>query len=208
MNNREIEGSLVETLKNSDLSEITTDTSELGLDEIIEDGLLQDIPVVSTLVKLVKTGVNIRDYFFAKNLFKFLASLSELSSEQRKAMVERLEDDEAYRNKVGESLMVLLDRIDDIGKPELVAKAFKAYSSDAIDAEQLQRINYAIERLLMVDIGKLEDFSKISRGHIYDLVVGQNFLNAGLAYVGTGYGAGGTHPNDICNLFVQHILKV
>ncbi|KAA3626806.1 MAG: hypothetical protein DWQ09_14540 [Proteobacteria bacterium] len=84
-------------------------------------------------------------------------------------MVERLEQDDAYSQNVGESIILLLDRMDDISKPKLVARAFKAFSTGAIDSTQLQRINYAIDKLLMVDIEKLVEFSRIHTSDRYDL---------------------------------------
>ena len=201
-----IETSLVETLKNSELAKVAEITAELSVDGIIDDGLFRDIPVISTIVSFAKVGISVKSYFFSKKLIRFLASISEVSREDRKKMIERLEADKSFRHKVGENIILLLDRLDDLEKPELVAKAFKAYSYGFIDAEQLQRINYAIERLLMVDIGNIREFSAISQDHPYDVIIGQNYLNAGLAYVGTGFGEGGIHPNDICQLLVKHIL--
>lgn len=208
MSDSSIEISLIDTLKESELTAIAADTVELGLDRIIDEGLLQDIPVVSTVINLVKAGANVRDYFFTKKLLKFLAAMSDLPKEERRKLVEKLEADGDYRQKVGENIILLLERMDDIHKPELMARAFKAYLSSMIDSVQLQRFNYAIDRLLMCDISKLPEFSQIESTESYDLIIGQNFLNAGLAYVGTGYGAGGIGPNDICRLFVEHVLKV
>ncbi len=207
MPDHDIDVSLTDTLKKSDLSNVAGNIAEVGLDKIIEDGLFQDIPVVSSIIGLVKTGGNIQNYYFSKKLLKFLVSISEITLAERLSMVERLEQDDAYSQNVGESIILLLDRMDDISKPKLVARAFKAFSTGAIDSTQLQRINYAIDKLLMVDIEKLVEFSRIHTSDRYDLIVGQNFLNAGLAYVGTGYGAGGVHPNDICQLFITHILE-
>lgn len=202
-----IESSLIDTLKQSDLTDVAADAAELALDQIIDEGLLQNVPVVSTLTRLVKTGVTVRDYFFTKKLLKFLHGLSYIPKADRQQMVEQLEADPSYRQRVGESIITLLERLDDMEKPELIVRAFKAYSKGEIDSVQLQRFNYAIDRLLMCDLPKLPEFSKIKPTDTYpDLVAAQNFLNAGLAYVGTGWGAGGVAPNDICKPFVNHIL--
>ncbi|MGZ8172410.1 hypothetical protein [Methylobacter sp.] len=44
-----IETSFITTIARSDLSNVARDLTELGLDSIFEEGLLKDIPVLSTI---------------------------------------------------------------------------------------------------------------------------------------------------------------
>ena len=44
-----IGGSLVTTLAESDLASVLKDVGELTLDSVLEEGVLQDLPVVATL---------------------------------------------------------------------------------------------------------------------------------------------------------------
>ncbi len=207
MANEQVETSLIRTIRHSELPAVVGDIAEIGVDAIFDEGLLKDIPVLGSLARFYKTGATIRDHYFLKNLSKFLQELSEISRVERQAMVDRLEADEAYGQRVGESIMLLLDRLDDTRKPTLVGKAFKAYANGNIDGVQLQRVNYAIDRLLMCDITQLIEFADYEIHSKLDVVVGQNFLNAGLAFVAAGYGGGDTRPNELCKLFVKHILS-
>jgi len=215
MNNQNVEDSLISTLKKSDLKSIGYDVAEVAIDSFLQDGFLKDLPVISFLNSLYKTGIHIRDYFFTKKLLKFLYSLSTLSPQQRTEFIDRLDSDPKYTQKVGESIMLLLDRMDDMNKPILMGRAFKAYALGKINSIELQRINYAIDKILMCDISELEEFSKVETKEInentcinFDKIVSQNFLSAGLAYIHTGAGvAGKIYSNAICELFVKHIIK-
>jgi hypothetical protein len=93
MESKSIERSFIETLRKSDLSSVAAAVSELAIDTLLDDGLLRDIPVVSTFRSLWKMGVTIRDWLFVKKLLKFLVELQELDAKVRNAMVAQLEED-------------------------------------------------------------------------------------------------------------------
>ncbi len=199
--------SLVETIKKSDLKDIVGDLGEVTLDSVLNDGILRDIPIINTMTKLIKIGVTIKDFLFIKKLFKFLTSLREINLEDRKKLITKLEADPIYNQKVGENILILLDRMDNLQKPKFMAKAFKAYLYDKINGIELQRINYAIDRILVCDIPELLKFCSKSKDDKFDIAVEQNFINSGFAYVASGLGVGGVHPNAICRKFIDYILN-
>lgn len=215
MNNKGVEDSLISTLKKSDLKSVASDVAEVTIDNLLQNGLLRDLPVINILTNFIKTGLHIKDYFFIKKLLKFLDSLSTLTPQQRTEFIDKLDSDPKYTQRVGESIMLLLDRMDDMNKPVLMGKAFKAYALGKINSAELQRINYAIDKILMCDISELEEFSKrelstdgSNKFDRLDKIISHNFLNAGLAYIHTGFGvAGRIYPNTVCKLFVKHILN-
>src|SRR5262245_61944564 len=104
MSSESLDLSLIESIKSSDLKDIAVDLSEIGLDSLLEDGLLKDIPVFGSLVKLYKTGQTIRDALFAKKLLLFLQGISKVSPEQRRATIEKLNASEDFQKQVGENL--------------------------------------------------------------------------------------------------------
>ena len=67
-----IEESLVKTLKESDLSAVTTDLADK-----IAEGLI-GIPVVGTILGLYKTAGTVSDYLFTKKLLRFLTELKDI----------------------------------------------------------------------------------------------------------------------------------
>ncbi len=206
---KQLEQSLLSTLRQSDLRSIGANLSEIGIDQLMQDGLLKDIPVVNILTGLLKTSRSIRDHIFLKKLLSFLVSIKDIEPEEREKAIERLESDSAYSQKVGEGLMLLLERLDDLNKPKMVAKAFKAYCRGNINSFQLQRLYYAIDRVLACDLPFLKYYSNMHPGKLVDpnRVVEQNFLNSGFLYVQAGYGGTtSVEPTEICDLFIKFAL--
>ena len=210
--NDEIGKSLARTLRDSSLSELAQDAGEFGLDHVLENDALQSIPVIKTLRNLYKGGVSVRNYLFTKKLFRFLVSLKDISPAQRKKMLERLESDPKYNQKVGEQIILLLDRMDDLQKPRLMARVFRAYLEDRIDAVELQRMNFAIDRVFTANLLELRKYYNTetpdNMAHRdMDPVAFQNLANCGLLILTSGRGGGvGTGKNELGKKFVDLIL--
>jgi hypothetical protein len=204
MESKSIERSFIETLRKSDLSSVAAEVSELAVDRLLDDGLLRDIPVVSTFRSLWKAGATIRDWLFIKKLLKFLVELQELDAEVRNAMVTRLEAEPVFSQKVGESLLLLLDRLDHMEKPSLLGRAFRAYCKGQVDVMQLQVINRVIDRAFVPHLSQLSGFLE----HGAPAEVLQTFLDCGLAWVPPNYASTTIRPTPIAAPFLRYILLV
>ena len=199
MESKSIERSFIETLRKSDLSSVAVEAGELAIDTLLDDGILRDIPVVSTFRSLWKTGASIRDWLFVKKLLNFLVELKDLDAEVRSAMVTRLEEDSAFQQKVGESVLLLLDRLDHMEKPSLLGRAFRAYCKGQIDVMQLQVINRVIDRAFVPHLSHLEGFLEHSvPPHSVPPEVLQTFLDCGLAWMPPNYGTNDDSPHIDC----------
>jgi len=56
--------SLIEAIKNTDLAKVTGEFLEIGIDTVLENGLLRDFPIINTITGFWNTGIAIRDYRF------------------------------------------------------------------------------------------------------------------------------------------------
>jgi hypothetical protein len=202
-----LESSLTDTLKNSQLSSVISDAGELSLDSILKDGLLKDIPVISSMLNLFKLGVSLQNYFLLSKLLSFLKSLDNVNIESRKQAIKKLEADTEYSQNVGEHLILLLDRMDDLNKPKMIARAFTAYCKKEINSVQLQRLYYAIDRILLCDNSHIKTFLNNRGKEELPVDIEQNFVNSGLGYVKSGYGVGGVYPTELCGLFYKYALQ-
>ena len=206
MNENTLEVSLRETILQSELLSLVQNAGEIGFDSLLDDGLLKDIPVLNSMLAIGKIWGNVRDYLFAKKMLAFLRSISSLSENERQKLIHRLDSDEKFSKYAGEQIIELLSRIDSERKAVLVATALKLYAREEIDSVQLQRINYAIDRFMLCDIEALRSFYENTEGNPKkDDPATANFINAGLAYVQSGYGTGGISPNETAQLFLRVI---
>jgi hypothetical protein len=165
--------SLVETITNPDLKEIGGELLEVGIDQILADGVLKEIPIVNVAVGIWKTGTAIRDHRFLSKLLQFLNESAKLSEKQREKLIENLEDDE-YQKDAGERLIAIIDNLETKSKAKLVGKAIYLFGNAVISREEFWRISFIIEKLPMNDIYALStwretDLNKVEhiRKHLY-----------------------------------------
>ena len=200
-----IDKSLRETITKSDLATVITDLGEIGVDSLLDDGVLKDIPILGSVLKIGKTFGTVRDYYLAKKILAFLNELSDLPQIERDKLISKLENDKKYESSVGGQLLELLSRIDEESKPTLIAKAFKLYVQEEINYMELQRVTYAIERFQVCDI---DEFRKFASEEETDRITDEkdstaNFINSGLGYAASGYGAGGVHPTETAKILIM-----
>jgi hypothetical protein len=204
MNQKELFDSFVDTIKSLELGKLTTDFTEIDIDQLFEAGGL--LPVVGSIVRVIKLGISIKDILFLKKLGQFLWHLRDVPHEKRVELVEKLENNSKYKGEVGSKIMLLLDRADHLEKPIMIANAFKAFLYDEITYQQLQRINFAIDHLFMGDIEDLKLFNNNPR-HPMDECTHHNLELSGLVDLAITAG-NGTRPkiNELGKLFDEKVL--
>lgn len=198
--------SLVKTLSRSELASVAADLGEVSFDVLLEPGILRDIPVLATLAGVWRAGRTVRDHVFTKKLLLFLQALSKVPQDQRLRMIQKLEADAGFGRKVGDEIVLLLDRLDAVPKAVLLGKAFKAYCEGSISVATLQRINYAIDRIMMTDLLQLPEYSNGS-ARVSPLTA-QAFVNGGLAYIPPKMASTEIRMDAaLCADLVKHVLQ-
>ncbi|MDV7402321.1 hypothetical protein RZS08_63445, partial [Arthrospira platensis SPKY1] len=80
-----------------------------------------------------------------KKLLQFLVNLADVPKEQRQKQISKLTVDVEERQRVGENLMLLLDNMNNMSKPAMMARALRAYLLEEINASLLRRLWHAID---------------------------------------------------------------
>lgn len=148
----QIENSMIETLR-TDLGDVSKELMEIGIDSILKDGILKDIPIIGTLSSVFKTSISIRDRYFIKKILRFLCSLEDTSLDERNEFLSK----HSNNSQLGEKLIFILDRLDDLEKPELIANLFKRYMYNEIDYLTFQRFSLIIEKCFIEDLKFLKN---------------------------------------------------
>lgn len=205
MMKQNITSTVAAAIKSDALLDLAKEYGEISIDATLDEGLVKEFPVVSSLFSLVKVGVNIRDRLFVNKLIKFLANLSSLDASERQKMIARLEGDENYGRKVSEHLIEIIDRIDSHHKPKIIAHAFKAYAEEKIDVIVLNRIIVAIEQLPSFELKNVRSFKEASceERAKYENVTMQYLANSGFAIPVSAYDGMAYLPSDLCNTFID-----
>jgi len=128
--------------------EFLGDVAEAGLDQLLSEGFWRDLPIVGTAVAVFKTARNVRDALFLKKLAKFMLEAREAPPSERHRFAAELTDPEKLRD-AGEHLILLLERLDHMGKPGLVGRLFRARIMNEISQADFELMAGAVDRLLM-----------------------------------------------------------
>lgn len=165
-----LEIALVETIKSEELRDIASDNLEIILDLVLNDGPVKDVPILGTLINIIGAYKNIRDMLFARKIGKFLFELKGCSQPKRKELVLRLGITRGSEKNIGETILMLLERLDDIEKPTIIGRLFVLCAEGSINESILFRLCNTVERTYIGDllalrkIGSSVGFTEEERG--------------------------------------------
>lgn len=134
------------------------DLSELGIDSILQTGLIKDIPIVQMIYGLGKTAQNIYDRNLLNQTLVFIKEFNTGIIQNDKLI--------AYKSTINSNpqkceqelgrILTLLNSYIDKDKSILLAKIFKAYLNQYIDWNDFCEYSEIINRLFVQDISILE----------------------------------------------------
>ena len=149
---------LITTIKNPDTIDLLSDYSELGLDSILEEGVLKDVPFFGTIIKVFKAGSKIKEGIFVKKMVKFLVELTNTDIKKRVEQIDKIENDPKYKQKVGETLIMIIDRLDHFDKASIVGKLFAAFLGQKIEYDNFQRLSFIIDKVFLGDLLLIKEY--------------------------------------------------
>lgn len=147
-----ISNSLETTIKDSNLQAVTLDLAETFTDAILEDGILKDIPIFSTIIGLGKAGLRIKDRLFLKKIISFISEINQISIEKRNEVITKIDASKKFRIKVGEKLLYIIEKCEDYEKSHLMGKLFKALLNEKIDYACFLRCAVVLDRAIPEDL--------------------------------------------------------
>ncbi len=143
----DLEKSLATTISTSDLKDLSGDYAELLVDSVLKDGVLKEIPIVGSIVAIGKFGVSINNYMFIKKVLNFLTNIKEIPVEKRLEMINKIERSCNYQSNVGQALILIIDKLEDLEKPKVIGKLFTAVLSNSLEYDTFLRISQGIEKI-------------------------------------------------------------
>ncbi len=129
--------------------DLATDYAELGLDTFMDNDAIKEIPIVKSVIGLVKGGIAVREIFLAKKLLTFLKEYhsGKLKLEKKEAFLQKFQDDKRYRESIVEQIMILNDRFISIEKSKVLANLFLAHLNDKFDWEGFCQLSECLDDL-------------------------------------------------------------
>lgn len=144
--NKNLPDALIESIKGPAGKEVLKDLAEAGIDQAFRDGFLKDVPIIGVVARICEMGAAVRDTLFVRKVGRFLLSLYEVPQEERERFVRDLETKPEDKKKVSEALLLLLDRLDDMDKPQILARLFVPYLKGEFPLETFSRLATVLDR--------------------------------------------------------------
>jgi len=154
--NRELEEcdlgiTIVKGACNVETKDLAVEVCEIAIHRFVEEGLVQELPFLKSVVACRKTWQSIRDQLFLRKVAGFISACPKFSeAEKERFAVQHLHDDKKAK-QLGDAIVLILDNLDDLEKPEMLAKIFAALVRGKIGFDIFRRLEAAI------DIGFVED---------------------------------------------------
>ena len=173
--NENLGTSLVESVSKAGAGDIAAEAAEIALDSILDEGLLEEVPVFGWLKKSYNVVGTVRDRIFLKKVANFLAGTRNISERDRGQYLERIKSDPDFSKKIGESLVLLLERQEDFEKALILGKVFSRYVRGQIEYDQFLKLAKSIELAYIGDLRKLAEY--YARIQSYDPQQGKPFAD-------------------------------
>jgi len=186
-----ISNALEDTLKDADLQNVTADLAEAFTDTMFTEGVLKDIPVLGTVLGLVKTTMNLRDRLFVKKLIHFLSCLNSIDPHSRHKMIAEIDASQSFKMKVGEKLLYIIDKCEDHHTASYIGRLFSAFLKGDIVYAEFLRGAAVIDNIFSLDLeqflnSSLDDIKKVEKFYDDPLSEFQHrLINAGICITST-----------------------
>jgi hypothetical protein len=103
--------------------EFLLEMGELALDMITTSDVVKEFPVVGSAFKFVKAMDDVRSRLLAKKIDRFLSEPHLLASVAARRARDKIVEDEEHARRVGETMLMVLDKVTDFDKPVLLARS-------------------------------------------------------------------------------------
>jgi uncharacterized ubiquitin-like protein YukD len=191
---KDLSNAFTTTIKDTNLKDISVDISEVLVDNLLEDGILKDIPIIGTILKLGKFSLNIKDHLFIKKIIYFISELKEISPKKRNQIISKIDNSSEFRIKIGEKLLYIIDKCEDHIECEYIAKFFKAFLNEKLTYSEFLRCSSILQNIFIEDfeyfINHKSPEKKRYRGdndwNEYRGEIDMNLINSGLLVIDIG----------------------
>ena len=154
--NMEENNNLLPAMKDSlyaPLPDLGIDYLELGIDAVMQEGPLREVPVVKTLVALCKTGVALHERNMLRQLLAFIQELNSgmVSSATLNAHREELENDSKQAEKELGRIAIILNGQIDVFQSKVFGALYGSFLNGEILWDKFCELAEANRRMFLAD---------------------------------------------------------
>lgn len=160
-----------QSIFNDSLADGVANIAEVGIDSIMSDGLLKDIPIVNLLLNASRTFKAIHERNLLKNTALFLDAVNSQKIDDKKvqAYKKKLLNEKTAERELGR-VIVLLDQYVDNIKAQMLGKLFCQYIDRDYSWDKFCELSDILNRLFLDDMPFLYSiFGSEGRQAIYHI---------------------------------------
>lgn len=132
--------------------EASLEGAEVIADSLIDSEIIKSIPVVGTALKVISGSLDLRDKIFLSKVQRFLHEIESLSSEEKLDFNRSITSNEEAMRSAGEAALLVLDKLSDLKKAELLGFYYSCFLGGHLDQYQFRRVANAIDMAFIDDI--------------------------------------------------------
>ena len=138
----------------NDSIDIIGDYMEIGIDSFIEKGILEEIPVVKSIVSVLKIGKNVNDRNLLKQTLTFIKEFNSgnISKDKLVAYKSTIENNPQKCEEELGRILILLNNYVDREKSIMLARLYKSYVMQESNWHEFCEFSEIINRLFIEDL--------------------------------------------------------
>ena len=138
------------------------ETGEALYDASADNGIVNSIPIVGNIFKACKAVPDIRNRIFRAKLDRIIQVFERVPSETMEKIRQKVAASPDEPTKVGETLLLVLDKITALEKAEIIAYVFIAYTLGHLGSADFRRLSDAIDQAFVDDLKEFLNAQKTS----------------------------------------------
>jgi hypothetical protein len=142
-------------IKGKEIKDIAVPLIEVALDAELQQGIIRDIPIVGTAYKALTAAGTVRDALYERKITKFLFELRDIPEQIRNDFAEKIEGDHQQREKLGLTLLNLIEKADDIEKAGILGQLMAAHIRGDLLFDRTLRLCYMVNNSFLPDLALL-----------------------------------------------------
>ncbi len=137
--------------------QLALEGGEILYDHIAGSEIAKAIPVVGTAIEVCKGMDSVRNRMFVAKLTAFIDTIEQADEHTREQWRAKCASSPEELHKVGETVLIIIDRADDVRKAEIFGVLFLAFTINRLSAIDLARLVRAVDACLFDDLQILLD---------------------------------------------------
>ncbi len=162
--------------------------AELGLDAMMDTGILKEIPIVKSLYSVYSIYNSVTDRFRIKKILTFLKQLSSKTIEPEK--LEKFKqslEDKKYHDEVLETVILLNERFLHVEKSKILANFFRCLIEEKITYSDFLYLTSILDAIQLRGLTYLKEWGNVSRDFVgmRDVAIEEIplLLSCGIGYI-------------------------